>query len=352
VLCTGAPGILERVEDPSSVISYTDIKGLKRLRDAGQPQGRHAAQGGRDRNAIRGGVRRVHVISYKSADSLLAEIFTNEGTGTLVVADLKALSPAEQLARSERRPPAIMTGSGTRELRSMRACSNTPRATTICSTIGWCLRHPRLDRACGDARRARACCRRRRHHDIRDALSAIGEEHAQGKWRITLEQEDCQTAIENLLTARIGAAGGRLHAGRSRNDQVLAALRLYMRDAARSLQRGAIAVAEALDALRRARRRHRAARLHPHAAGHAEQRGAVGGGSPRRFATMPRACELTQRRIGKNPWDRPPATARRISRRAAKPRAALDFAVTHEPVTAVQLSRGKAERSCCSRSRC
>src|SRR6266576_129448 len=35
VLCTGAPGILERVEDPGTVISYTDIDGLKRLRDAG-----------------------------------------------------------------------------------------------------------------------------------------------------------------------------------------------------------------------------------------------------------------------------------------------------------------------------
>src|SRR5258708_15527149 len=43
---------------------------------------------------------------------------------------------------------------------------------------------------------------------IRDALTAIGAEHAQGKWRISLEQEDCQTAIENLLTAHIGAAGG------------------------------------------------------------------------------------------------------------------------------------------------
>jgi acetylglutamate kinase len=32
-------------------------------------------------------VRRVHVISYSSTDSLLAEIFTNEGTGTLMVAD-------------------------------------------------------------------------------------------------------------------------------------------------------------------------------------------------------------------------------------------------------------------------
>jgi acetylglutamate kinase len=46
--------------------------------------------------AIRGGVRRVHIISYHAPDSLLAEIFTNEGTGTLVVADLIALSAAEQ----------------------------------------------------------------------------------------------------------------------------------------------------------------------------------------------------------------------------------------------------------------
>src|SRR5258708_11443925 len=80
---------------------------------------------------------------------------------------------------------------------------------------------------------------------IRDALTAIGEEHARGDWRISLEQEDCQTAIENLLTSRIGAAGGRLHAGRSRNDQVLAALRLYLRDAAEELRHGAAVVAGA-----------------------------------------------------------------------------------------------------------
>jgi hypothetical protein len=84
---------------------------------------------------------------------------------------------------------------------------------------------------------------------IRTTLTAIGEEHARGEWRITLDQEDCQTAIENLLTARIGATGGRLHAGRSRNDQVLAALRLYLRDAAQSLHGAALEVAEALEAL-------------------------------------------------------------------------------------------------------
>src|SRR6202042_2730860 len=84
---------------------------------------------------------------------------------------------------------------------------------------------------------------------IRAALTAIGAEHAQGKWRVALEQEDCQTAIENMLTARIGPAGGRLHAGRSRNDQVLAALRLYLSDAAQSLSEGALGVADALEAL-------------------------------------------------------------------------------------------------------
>jgi acetylglutamate kinase len=98
VLCTGAPGILERPDDPTSVISYTDLKGLKRLHDQGSLLAGMLPKATAIENAIRGGVRRVHVISYKSADSLLAEIFTNEGTGTLVVADLNVLSPAEQQA--------------------------------------------------------------------------------------------------------------------------------------------------------------------------------------------------------------------------------------------------------------
>ncbi|HUX73514.1 MAG TPA: acetylglutamate kinase [Steroidobacteraceae bacterium] len=96
VLCTGAPGILERIDDASSVISYTDVKGLKRLRDQGSLHDGMLPKAAAIEAAIRGGVRRVHVITYKSNDSLLAEIFTNEGTGTLVVADLNALSPAEQ----------------------------------------------------------------------------------------------------------------------------------------------------------------------------------------------------------------------------------------------------------------
>ena len=41
-------------------------------------------------------MQRVHVISYNFPDSLLLEVFTNEGTGTLVVNDINALTPAEQ----------------------------------------------------------------------------------------------------------------------------------------------------------------------------------------------------------------------------------------------------------------
>src|SRR3982074_465624 len=100
LLCRGAPGNLRSMWERSAVVSYTDIKGLKRLRDEGALKDGMLPKAAAIENAIRGGVRRVHVISYKTPDSLLAEIFTNEGTGTLVVADLTALTPAEQLSAS------------------------------------------------------------------------------------------------------------------------------------------------------------------------------------------------------------------------------------------------------------
>jgi acetylglutamate kinase len=96
ILCTGAPGILERLDDPQSLISYTDLAGLRRLREEGALSDGMLPKASAIESAIRGGVRRVHVISFAAPEALLAEIFTNEGTGTLVVADTKALSAAEQ----------------------------------------------------------------------------------------------------------------------------------------------------------------------------------------------------------------------------------------------------------------
>ena len=179
---------------------------------------------------------------------------------------------------------------------------------------------------------------------IRDALVAIGAAHARGDWRITLDQEDCQTAIENLLTARIGAAGGRLHAGRSRNDQVLAALRLYMSDAAHSLSAGALAVADALDAL---------AARHPDIVlpGYTHMQQAMpssvalwAGGFAAEIRDDAAGIAQTQRRISKNPLGSAAGFGTPnlpVDREDTRRR--LEFAATHEPVTAVQLSRGKAE---------
>jgi argininosuccinate lyase len=179
---------------------------------------------------------------------------------------------------------------------------------------------------------------------IRGALTAIGEEHARGIWRISLEQEDCQTAIENLLTMRIGETGGRLHAGRSRNDQVLAALRLYMRDAAEELRRGATAVADALDALAS----RNGATVLP---GYTHMQQAMPSTVAlwaQGFAAEIRddavGLDLTQRRIGKNPLGSAAGYGTpnlELSREETRRR--LGFSVTQEPVTAVQLSRGKAE---------
>jgi acetylglutamate kinase len=96
IMATGTPGILESLDDPRSLISYIDRAGLRRLRDEGKLSGGMLPKVAAIERALSGGVPRVHVISYAQPESLLLEIFTNEGTGTLVVNDTKALRPEEQ----------------------------------------------------------------------------------------------------------------------------------------------------------------------------------------------------------------------------------------------------------------
>jgi acetylglutamate kinase len=96
ILCTGAPGILNDLAKPDSVVSYTDLAGLGRMRADGRIVAGMLPKAAAAEAAIRGGVRRVHVIGYRSPDSLLAEVFTNEGAGTLIVAATNALTSAEQ----------------------------------------------------------------------------------------------------------------------------------------------------------------------------------------------------------------------------------------------------------------
>ena len=96
ILVTGASGILEDINDPSSLISYIDRKHLEQLKKKGVLADGMLPKAAAIDAAIANGVQRVHVISHKLADSILLEVFTNEGTGTLVVDDIAALSPEEQ----------------------------------------------------------------------------------------------------------------------------------------------------------------------------------------------------------------------------------------------------------------
>ncbi|MFQ5983774.1 MAG: acetylglutamate kinase, partial [Woeseiaceae bacterium] len=95
ILATGAPGILDNADDPQSLISYVDRAALDKLRDEGKLSDGMLPKAAAIDFALANGVNRVHIISYEVADSLLLEVFTNEGTGTLVVNDIAALTPAE-----------------------------------------------------------------------------------------------------------------------------------------------------------------------------------------------------------------------------------------------------------------
>lgn len=70
---------------------------------------------------------------------------------------------------------------------------------------------------------------------IEKGLHEIEQLAADGRFPITPEDEDCHTAIENYLIKVCGSAGRKIHTGRSRNDQVLTALRLFEKDQLRQL---------------------------------------------------------------------------------------------------------------------
>jgi argininosuccinate lyase len=179
---------------------------------------------------------------------------------------------------------------------------------------------------------------------IRDGLQALAAEHARGEWHIELADEDGQTALERRLTARIGPAGGRVHLGRSRNDQVLTAIRLYLNDVIGALSQGALSVAESLERLAT---RESGTPL----PGYTHMQQAMpssvplwAGGFAAELRDDAAGLQQVRRRTGRNPLGSAAGYGTPglpVDRAATTQR--LGFEVTHEPVTAVQLSRGKAE---------
>jgi argininosuccinate lyase len=179
---------------------------------------------------------------------------------------------------------------------------------------------------------------------IRTGLIALADEHERGLWHIELSEEDGQSALERRLTARIGAAGGRIHLGRSRNDQVLTALRLYLRETLSQLHEGAHGVIAALERLVQ---RQGAVPL----PGYTHMQQAMpssvalwAGGYVAELADDAEGLASVHRRIDKNPLGSAAGYGTPglpLDREATT--GALGFDSTHQPVTAVQLSRGKAE---------
>ncbi|WFE28796.1 argininosuccinate lyase [Solwaraspora sp. WMMD791] len=78
------------------------------------------------------------------------------------------------------------------------------------------------------------------------ALDDLEAACAAGTFRPTIDDEDVHTALERGLLERLGSLGGKLRAGRSRNDQVATDLRLYLRDHARGLAAQLVELAGAL----------------------------------------------------------------------------------------------------------
>jgi len=179
---------------------------------------------------------------------------------------------------------------------------------------------------------------------ICDGLNALGTSYEAGEWSISLENEDVHTALESRLTENIGDAGARLHLGRSRNDQVLTALRLYLRDAAEDLT-------GRVDKLRAAvadlDERQGKVRLPGYTHMQHAMPSSVGlwcGGFDEAFADAIDGLRATRRRINKNPLGSAAGYGTPglpLDRELTTEK--LGFDVTQEPVTSVQLSRGKAE---------
>ena len=177
-------------------------------------------------------------------------------------------------------------------------------------------------------------------------LRDLAASFARGDWHISLEDEDVHTALESRLTQAIGPAGGRLHLGRSRNDQVLTALRLYLLDAVDDLCARVGGLREALANLE-GRQGDVALPGYTHMQHAMPSSVALWcGGFDEALADAIAGLEAVRRRASKNPlgsaagYGTPglPLDRERTT-------AALGFDATQEPVTAVQLSRGKAESS-------
>lgn len=81
------PGVLRDVSNPATLVPLATIADLDAMVADGSLAGGMLPKFAAIRAALAGGVRSVHLVSGLAPDALLAEVFTNEGSGTMVVAE-------------------------------------------------------------------------------------------------------------------------------------------------------------------------------------------------------------------------------------------------------------------------
>ena len=271
-------------------------------------------------------------------------MFTNEGTGTLIVADINHL-PGERAAPDMTRLWDKGAPLDARVLAYTAGDDYQLDERLVQYDVQASLAHARMlhDQQLLSAPDLAA---------ITAGLTELGAAHARGDGRIELADEDGQTALEARLSAGIGEAGGRIHLGRSRNDQVLTALRLYLRDAA-----GACGGRSASPARSRSSRRASTPRrcpATPTCSRRCRARCRFGpAASPPRSATTPRTSRECCGDSAATRSVRPPVTARRACRWTGMPRPApwvsIDADAGDRRAALARQGRGAA---CCSKSRC
>ena len=81
---------------------------------------------------------------------------------------------------------------------------------------------------------------------LQDALAEIYQEILKGDFKIEASVEDVHSQIEFMLTEKLGVIGKKIHSGRSRNDQVLVDIKLFLRDEIRDLTTLVVGLIETL----------------------------------------------------------------------------------------------------------
>jgi len=98
LLVTSVDGVLRDRNDPATLQSYLDLTQLDELVRMGAVDGGMLPKLAACRAALCGGVPRVHIVNGLEPDTILGEIFTNEGCGTLLVAGGASGAPAAEAA--------------------------------------------------------------------------------------------------------------------------------------------------------------------------------------------------------------------------------------------------------------